>query len=54
MTAEAMRAAGRKARDEITPISDVRGSHSYRLQLVENLFVKCFHDLGPVPSLVEV
>ena len=54
MTVQAMRAAGRKGRDEITPISDVRGSDSYRLQLVENLFVKCFHDLSSSPSPVEV
>lgn len=54
MTAETMRAAGRKGRDEITPISDVRGGVSYRHQLVENLFVKCFHDLSPSPSPVEV
>ena len=45
-----MRAAGRMARDEITPISDVRGAADYRLQLVENLFAKCWHDLTPEPA----
>ncbi|MEQ8836091.1 MAG: FAD binding domain-containing protein, partial [Lacipirellulaceae bacterium] len=44
---EAMRSAGRKAREEISPISDVRGSADYRLQLVENLFAKCYYDLSP-------
>ena len=46
-TEEAMRAAGRVARGEVTPISDVRGSADYRWQLVENLFVKCLHDVSP-------
>ena len=40
----------RSARDEVTPISDVRGSDAYRRQLVENLFAKCFHDLTPAPA----
>lgn len=47
LSLETMRAAGRQARDEITPISDVRGSADYRLQLVENLFAKCYYDLTP-------
>ncbi len=58
LTAEIMRAAGRVAREEITPISDVRGSANYRRQLVENLFVKCFydcfHDLASTSQPVEV
>ncbi|MGI9429205.1 MAG: xanthine dehydrogenase small subunit [Bythopirellula sp.] len=45
LTLETMAQAGRIARTEITPISDVRGSADYRLQLVENLFAKCFYDL---------
>ncbi len=53
LTETAMREAGRIARDEITPITDVRGSADYRWQLVENLFVKCFHDLAS-PQPVEV
>lgn len=46
LTLGAMEAAGRIARDEITPLSDVRGSSDYRLKLVENLFAKCWHDLS--------
>ncbi|TWT35900.1 4-hydroxybenzoyl-CoA reductase subunit gamma [Posidoniimonas corsicana] len=46
LSLDAMRRAGRAARDEVAPISDVRGSAAYRLQLVENLFVKCLHDLS--------
>lgn len=49
-TLEAMRSAGQIAREEITPITDVRGSADYRLQLVENLFSKCWHDLSRGPS----
>ncbi|TWT47496.1 Nicotinate dehydrogenase FAD-subunit [Botrimarina hoheduenensis] len=45
-TLEAMRAAGRLAREEITPLTDVRGAAAYRLQLVENLFAKCWHELA--------
>lgn len=51
-TLEAMRSAGQIAREEITPITDVRGSAEYRLQLVENLFAKCWHDLSPSPEAV--
>ncbi|MGL4511985.1 MAG: xanthine dehydrogenase small subunit [Lacipirellulaceae bacterium] len=43
------RAAGRVARTEVTPISDVRGDASYRLQLVENLFLKAWHEAAPQP-----
>ncbi|MEM8947333.1 MAG: FAD binding domain-containing protein [Planctomycetota bacterium] len=49
-----MREAGQIARDEVTPINDVRGSAAYRLQLVENLFVKCFHDLSSEAQTVGV
>lgn len=41
----AMKSAGKIARKEITPLSDVRGSDTYRLQVVENLFAKCYYDL---------
>ena len=44
-TEATMRAAGQLARTEITPLSDVRGSADYRLQLAENILVKCYHDL---------
>ena len=36
--------AGRIARGEVSPISDVRGSRDYRLQLAENIPVKFFHE----------
>ena len=36
--------AGRIARDSVKPISDVRGSAEYRLQLAENIFRKFFSD----------
>lgn len=50
LSLETMRAAGQQARDEILPISDVRGSADYRLQLVENLFAKCYYDLCTQPA----
>lgn len=49
---DTLAAAGRTAREEVTPISDVRGDATYRLQLVENLFSKCYHDLSPQPLRV--
>lgn len=45
-TLDAMRAAGAVARTEIKPLTDVRGTADYRLQLVENLFSKCWHELS--------
>ena len=45
-TADTMRQAGRTARGEITPISDVRASAEYRLQLAENLLAKSYYDLS--------
>lgn len=53
LTEENMQSAGQIARTEVAPITDVRGSAEFRLQLVENLFVKCFHDLSS-PQPVEV
>jgi xanthine dehydrogenase small subunit len=44
--AATFRTAGKLARTEITPISDVRGAAAYRLQLAENLLLKFFHDLN--------
>lgn len=38
------RAAGRAARGEVAPLSDVRGSKDYRGQLVENLLAKFFFE----------
>ncbi|MEM6981117.1 MAG: xanthine dehydrogenase, partial [Planctomycetota bacterium] len=42
---EILAEAGKIARDEITPISDVRGGAAYRWQVAENLFQKWFHDV---------
>jgi xanthine dehydrogenase small subunit len=36
--------AGRIARGEIAPISDVRGSRDFRWQLAENVLMKFYHD----------
>ncbi|MEM9417541.1 MAG: FAD binding domain-containing protein [Planctomycetota bacterium] len=46
-TEDTMRQAGQLARTEITPLSDVRGSADFRLQLAENILVKCYHELKP-------
>jgi xanthine dehydrogenase small subunit len=37
--------AGVKARSMIKPISDLRATDQYRLQVTENLFRKCFEEL---------
>ncbi|MCP4297490.1 MAG: FAD-binding protein [Proteobacteria bacterium] len=37
--------AGKIARDNIQPLSDVRGSEHYRKQLTENIFKKFYYDL---------
>lgn len=50
LSLDAMRAAGRIARGEVTPITDVRGSAEFRGQLIENLFAKYWHDLTPEPQ----
>ncbi len=39
-----MRTAGDIAVSEITPISDVRGSKDYRLQLARNVLLKFYHE----------
>jgi xanthine dehydrogenase small subunit len=44
---ETFAAAGRAARDEVSPITDVRGDATYRRQLVENLFLKAWHGAAP-------
>jgi len=44
---DVFRHAGRIARDEVKPISDVRGSAEYRAQLAENIMVKFGHDVSP-------
>jgi xanthine dehydrogenase small subunit len=42
---EVFEQAGRIARDEIKPISDVRGSADYRLQLAENIMAKFWFEV---------
>jgi xanthine dehydrogenase small subunit len=44
VTEETFRKAGQLARTEITPISDVRGSQVYRLQLAENILSKFYFE----------
>jgi len=41
---ESFRLAGRIAKDEVAPWTDVRGSAAYRSSLTENLLVKSFYD----------
>ena len=38
------REAGRRARAEVEPISDVRGSRDFRLILAENVLLKFFRE----------
>ncbi len=42
-----MRQAGELATEEISPISDVRGSAEYRTQLTRNVFLKFFYENQP-------
>lgn len=48
---ETFAAAGEVARAEVAPISDVRGSREYRLQLAENILSRFYYDL---PAAAEV
>ena len=41
---ETCREAGKRARSEVAPISDVRGSRDYRLALAENIFSKLYFE----------
>ena len=45
-TESTMREAGRIARAELKPLTDVRGSADYRLALCENVMVKAFHEIA--------
>jgi xanthine dehydrogenase molybdopterin binding subunit/xanthine dehydrogenase small subunit len=48
---QTFREAGILARAEIEPISDVRGSRRFRLQLAENILLKFYHEtLRPSPQ----
>ena len=44
VTKSVFQQAGSIASDEISPISDVRASSSYRTQLAENILIKFFHE----------
>src|SRR5438105_1016649 len=44
ITSNTFEEAGRIARGEVAPISDVRGSRDYRLQLAENILMKFYYD----------
>ncbi|HEV8433281.1 MAG TPA: FAD binding domain-containing protein [Thermoanaerobaculia bacterium] len=46
INADTFETAGRIARDEIAPISDVRGSRDYRLQLAENILCKFYYEIA--------
>jgi xanthine dehydrogenase small subunit len=48
-TEATFREAGRIARGEIEPISDVRGSRDFRLLLAKNILLKFFHDCRESP-----
>jgi len=43
---ETLEEAGAIAKEEITPISDVRGSRDFRLQLAENVLRKFYYDVA--------
>lgn len=43
---DVFRQAGKKARLSIKPLSDLRASDEYRLQVTENLFHKCYIELS--------
>ncbi|MEM6314251.1 MAG: FAD binding domain-containing protein, partial [Planctomycetota bacterium] len=45
VTPDTFDAAGEIARDEVTPMSDVRGSETYRRTVTQRMFAKLFHDL---------
>jgi xanthine dehydrogenase small subunit len=46
--------AAQIACSEITPISDVRGSQDYRMQLAENILLKFFYDIPHQPEAMRV
>jgi xanthine dehydrogenase iron-sulfur cluster and FAD-binding subunit A len=50
-TLEQFERAARVARDEATPITDVRGSETYRRTLAANILVKFWHEaIAPSPG----
>jgi CO/xanthine dehydrogenase FAD-binding subunit len=48
MSLELFERAGLVAREEVAPISDVRGSADYRRVLAGNILTKFWHDLGEI------
>ena len=50
-TQRAFDAASAAVRDEVTPISDVRGSADYRRTVAANLLLRCFHELAPADPI---
>ena len=53
LTLETVRKAGKLARREIIPISDVRASKDYRLQLAENILLKFYHEVRQEQSWLQ-
>ena len=54
LTEATFRAAGWRARAEVEPISDLRGSRDFRLILAENVLLKFFRDhIEPAPGRAE-
>ncbi len=51
---ETFEEAGAIARGEVSPISDVRGSREYRLQLCENILQKFYFDAFTEPVPIEI
>ncbi|HEY9678358.1 MAG TPA: FAD binding domain-containing protein [Drouetiella sp.] len=51
-TLDTFEQAGKIARSEIKPLSDVRGSSDFRLQLSENILLKFFHETADERELV--
>ena len=49
-TEQTFRAAGDEAVGEIRPLTDVRGTADYRLQLARNVLLKFFHEQGMVSA----
>jgi xanthine dehydrogenase small subunit len=46
ITLDTFSAAGEIAREEISPITDVRGSEDFRRQLASNILKKFFYDIN--------
>ena len=45
-----LREAGRLVREEVTPLTDVRGSAGYRLSLIENVLAKAYFEFQSSPA----